>query len=82
MNHDLCERLIWIAQFMEDHGIGTGDEWHLTVRKAISEIERLQRGDFTEEEFQNLCHGFSQQDEERFRTGCLEYQKKLFGGKT
>jgi hypothetical protein len=49
------------------------------MQLAANEIERLLRGDFTESEFQNLCHNFSEDDEARFKKGCLEYQKKLFG---
>lgn len=45
------------------------------------EIERLKAGRFTEEEFQNLCHTFSEDDECRFKAGCVEYHKKLFGDK-
>ncbi len=41
-------------------------------------IERLKRGDFTEDEFQNLCHNLSADDERRFRAGCEAYQRKLF----
>jgi hypothetical protein len=46
---------------------------------AADEIERLLRGDFTEEEFQNLCHKHTGEDAARFRQGCEEYQRKLFG---
>ena len=46
-----------------------------------AEVERLKRGDFTEEEFQNLCHNFSEDDVCRFKQGCEEYQRKLFGDK-
>jgi hypothetical protein len=49
------------------------------LRLAITEIERLLAGDFTEEEFQNLCHNFSEDDATRHAQGCLEYHKKLFG---
>ena len=45
----------------------------------IAENDRLKRGDFTEEEFQNLCHNFSEDDACRFRKGCEQYQEKLFG---
>lgn len=47
-----------------------------------AEVERLKRGDFTPEEFQNLCH---HKDEKpgctpaEFNQGCEEYQRKLFG---
>jgi hypothetical protein len=51
------------------------------VRRLRLEVERLKRGDFTEEEFQNLCHNLSEDDEARFKQGCLDYQKKLFGCK-
>ena len=51
------------------------------LREAAEEIERLLRGDFTESEFQGLCHNFSADDAERFWAGCVEYQQKLFGTK-
>jgi hypothetical protein len=44
-----------------------------------AEADRLKRGDFTEAEFQSLCHGFSEGDMERFGKGCEEYQRRLFG---
>jgi hypothetical protein len=47
---------------------------------AVAELNRLRRGDFTEEEFQNLCHNSSADDACRFRAGCEAYQRKLFGG--
>ncbi len=46
--------------------------------EAANEIERLKCGDFTEEEFQNLCHNFTEEDVCRFKKGCEQYQKKLF----
>lgn len=49
------------------------------VRALEADIHRLKDGLFTEEEFQNLCHNFSADDAERFRKGCQEYQRKLFG---
>ncbi len=65
------------------------DDPDWTTRRAIalldcvdyleSEIVRLKRGDFTEKEFQDLCHGFSADDCERFKAGCKEYQRQLFG---
>lgn len=48
-------------------------------RDASEEIDRLKAGRFTEDEFQNLCHTFSADDACRFRQGCEEYQRKLFG---
>lgn len=47
----------------------------------FAEVERLKAGDFTEEEFQNLCHNSSPDDRCRFEAGCREYQDKLFGPK-
>jgi hypothetical protein len=44
-----------------------------------AEVDRLKRGDFTEAEFQSLCHGFSEEDTARFGKGCEEYQRRLFG---
>ncbi len=56
------------------------EEWTtLRAIELIEEIKRLKRGDFTEEEFQNLCHNFSEEDKDKFRQGCVDYQKKLFG---
>lgn len=43
------------------------------------EIIRLKSGNFTEEEFQNLCHTFTEEDACRFKRGCTAYQEKLFG---
>src|SRR5688572_30875047 len=48
----------------------------------INEIKRLRAGQFTEEEFQNLCHNLNTDDAGRFKTGCLAYQQKLFGTPT
>lgn len=77
MNNILCQLRTHI-RIMADHQRErrTGQ----LLIKAADEIERLLRGDFTEEEFQNLCHNFSEQDAERFKHECIEYQKKLFGG--
>lgn len=49
------------------------------LQEALLEMERLLRGDFTEEEFQNLCHNFDGDDIDRFCHGCEVYQRKLFG---
>lgn len=44
------------------------------------EVERLKRGDFTEEEFQNLCHNTDiQAGFDVFAKGCEAYQQKMFG---
>lgn len=43
------------------------------------ENERLRSGNFTEDEFQNLCHNFQDEDMDRFADGCISYMEKLFG---
>lgn len=54
----------------------------LLADEARAEVDRLKRGDFTPEEFQNLCH---HRDEKPgctvtdFMAGCNEYIRKLFG---
>lgn len=56
----------------------------LTEKVRIeNEVRRLKRGDFTPEEFQNLCHHRDEKPgctPEEFAAGCAEYQRKLFGG--
>lgn len=58
------------------------DHLYAELNAARAEILRLQRGDFTPEEFQALCH---HRDEKpgctlpHFAVGCREYQGKLFG---
>lgn len=49
------------------------------IKSLETEILRLKSGDFTEEEFQNLCHKFNETDKCRFFDGCAAYQRKLFG---
>lgn len=49
------------------------------ILKLIDDWHRLKRGDFTEEEFQNLCHNCDENDAARFKKGCEAYQRKLFG---
>ena len=51
----------------------------VVLKSLEAEIARLKKGDFTEEEFQNLCHNFSETDKAAFVLGCQNYQKKLFG---
>lgn len=52
------------------------------IDRLRAEIVRLKRGDFTPEEFQNLCHhrdekpGCTRLD---FEKGCRAYQTELFG---
>lgn len=50
------------------------------IQALRDEVARLKRGDFTAEEFQNLCHNLPEDcTSEAFCNGCEEYQKKLFG---
>lgn len=46
------------------------------------EITRLKEGDFTPEEFQNLCHNNYPCSLKEFRQGCRDYQCWLFGAAT
>jgi hypothetical protein len=55
------------------------DQLRAMLLGAGLEIERLKRGDFTEEEFQNFCHREDPAHYVRFIAGCNEYQRKLFG---
>ena len=49
------------------------------IKLLRQEIERLKEGNFTEKEFQNLCHNKQVQDGfENFCNGCDEFQKQLF----
>lgn len=67
------------------------DSRHWTADRArnlLNEYERLKEGNFTEAEFQNLCHNMkvdgkplTYEDVERFQRGCDDYQRKLFGTK-
>jgi hypothetical protein len=49
----------------------------------VAEVRRLKRGDFTPEEFQELCHNLHERPggctRDVFAAGCREYQEKLFG---
>lgn len=46
----------------------------------LDELARLRRGDFTPEEFQNLCHNIPTGCAEEFCDGCEQYHQQLFGG--
>lgn len=67
-----CERQSWeIGKLLE------------TVGAMAEENQRLKRGDFTPEEFQNLCHHRDEKPgctQTNFEIGCTKYQRKLFGG--
>lgn len=49
--------------------------------ELVRENQRLLRGDFTEEEFQGLCHGLPEDAPERFARDCVQYNRKLFGAR-
>src|SRR4026208_1549117 len=52
------------------------------IRKTYEdEIQRLKEGNFTPEEFQNLCHNLQGKGRDDFEIGCIQYQEKLFGKK-
>ena len=51
----------------------------IAIQRLVAEFDRLKRGDFTEIEFQNLCHRFQDSDADRFANGCVEYMNNLFG---
>ena len=61
----------------------TLEEARGTLRWAISELQRVARGDFTEEEIHNLCHnlqnGTAPVSLEQFAEGCRQEMLKLFG---
>ena len=55
---------------------------HEKISALAKEVIRLRRGDFTPEEFQNLCHNLHERPvcaREEFSQGCLQFQEKLFG---
>ena len=58
------ERIQWLSNY---------------IASVQSEIERLKRGEFTDSEFQSLCHNFQDADVERFADGCVDYMNNLFG---
>jgi hypothetical protein len=50
------------------------------MRQLSAEVTRLRQGQFTNEEFQHLCHNVDvQQGFEAFAADCAEYQHRLFG---
>jgi hypothetical protein len=72
-----------LAEDNDDSVLRNFDALRDTLRSQAAEIERLKRGDFTPEEFQNLCHNRHADPmctPEDFFAGCAEYQRKLFGG--
>lgn len=53
-------------------------EVEVALAEALCELKRYRQGRLTEDEFQNLCHNLSDEDEARFKQGCIDYQNKLF----
>lgn len=54
----------------------------MRIKELDKELVRLKRGDFTPEEFQNLCHNRHEKEgctAKDFFDGCAAYQKSLFG---
>lgn len=46
----------------------------------LKENERLKSGNFSDAEFQNLCHNLpDRHDAQKFCDGCEKYQQQLFG---
>lgn len=65
-----------------DKALARVEELQAKVSEQEGELARLRRGDFTPEEFQNLCHNIDvQAGRECFEAGCREYQERLFGKK-
>jgi len=76
--YDDSDSLMAALSFIVEDGYAT-DTQRATAKAAIAEIERLREGEFSDEEFQHLCHCIPETDREAFFTGCAEYQRKLFG---
>lgn len=58
------------------------EELKKKVNHLQSELDRLLAGNFTPEEFQNLCHNLHENPnctKEDFKQGCREFTIKLFG---
>jgi hypothetical protein len=55
-------------------------EGRAALRAAVSEMDRLLRGDFTAEEIHGFCHKLPETvSAEAFAGGCAAYQEKLYG---
>lgn len=64
------ENSLTLQEYLE-----TGRKW----REARAECDRLKNGDFTRDEFQNLCHNLPDDcTPESFCDGCELYHHKLF----
>ncbi len=64
------EAIETVRKFERDAVVNQSSELRRLLLSALTladEVERLRRGDFTEQEFQNLCHNFDESDERRFK---------------
>lgn len=65
---------------LDDRSPGKDEDVSWLLESLANEAERLRRGEFTSEEFQNLCHNTDvQAGFNAFADGCEAYQQKLFG---
>lgn len=79
----LQDRGFWPPGFIPDSIEHTPGWTHALnyyiIKDLLEERDRLLRGDFTPEEFQDLCHDRSREDRQAFFDGCAAYQTQLFG---
>ena len=64
---------------------GSKSPFTVAINELLAEIRRLQRGDFTPEEFQALCHHRDERTgctPKEFADGCAKYSGQLFGNKS
>jgi hypothetical protein len=66
-------------QVNNNHLTGCTADLLVAVTALCDEVERLRRGEFTSDEFQNLCHNLDETKRSEFFAGCAEFQRKLFG---
>jgi len=77
---DLARR---VEQACVSYHKGRVDRDDITISALRQKVERLESGDLTKEEFQNLCHNLHEKGKPRtfieFAKGCVEFQAELFG---
>lgn len=83
-NQDLIEN--FLDRIFEDFEVLTVAEFinqlFTLFQIDSTEFKRLLSGDFTQEEFQNLCHNMNPDCKRSdFEKGCKDYTDKLFGVK-
>lgn len=76
--YDDSDSVMAALSVLTEDGYAT-DKQRATARAAMAEIERLREGEFSDEEFQHLCHCVPETDREAFFTGCADYQRSLLG---